>query len=98
MRTFTEKEKRDGEMAVRRLSLEAQWLYENSDPFRVYAVKVVENANDPMGIVGTITRYEYYVDGFGDLSGPMSFEELNWWLADMVYTDYKDEFNEAMED
>lgn len=94
MRMFTEKEKREGEMVVRRLSLEAQWLYDNSDPFHVYAVKTVENANDPMGSVDTI----YYVDGFGDLVGPLSFNALDWWLANMVYTDYEDEFNEATGD
>ena len=97
MRTFTEKERRNGEMAARRLSLEAQWLYENSDPFHIY-----ETEGIPLTLhygeenLGEITVHDYYVDGFGDLVGPLSFNELDWWLTDMVYTDYEDEFNEAM--
>ena len=99
MRTFTDEEKRNGEMAVRRLSLEAQWLYDNSDPFYIYecdALPLEVHYKDEN--LGEAVLHNYYVDGFGDLVGPLSFSELDWWLADMVYNDYEDEFNEAMND
>ena len=74
---FTPDEKRDGELAVRSMSVKAQTVYDESDPLFVYAYKNHEDSSD----VGYVLQYA--VELFGDVSVGLTFFEAQKMLEDL---------------